>query len=88
MIPGQKKGGSKDEPPCEGHVAQIDKEGDVFGEHCEDVGREVLDRKNVGSLSSRLFFRIEAGIGGRGLPGLSHGVVGRRLWGSQASTSF
>ena len=39
--PGEKKGSSEDEPPGKGHVAEIYKEGDVFGEHCsEDVGRE------------------------------------------------
>ena len=79
----KKKGSSKNEPPCEGHVAQIHKEGDVFGEHCEedDVGREVLDRRNVGSLLARLLW-IEAGIGGRCFSGLRHCVVGWRFWGS------
>jgi len=77
---GQKKSGSKNEPPCEGHVAQIHKEGDVFGEHCEedDVGREVLDRRNVGSLLGRILW-IEAGIGGRCFSGLRHCVVGWRF---------
>ena len=43
LLPCHEKGSCEDEAPRQGQVSQIDKEGDVFGEHCRgDVG-EVLD---------------------------------------------
>ena len=76
LIPCQKKGCSKDEPPRQGHVAKIYKECDVIREHCKDG--VLLDRWNVGGLLG--FPWEEAGIGRRGFVGHGH-CIGRRLWG-------
>jgi hypothetical protein len=68
--PRHQQGGGQDEDPGEGEVAEVNKEGDVLGEHAGLDRRELLG-PGLGE---------ERGVGGRRSGAAGQDRVGRRLW--------